>query len=35
MCPRCIVEEEEAMFLHSNAKRMEEELEAKKGTNND
>lgn len=35
MCPRCIVEEEEAMFLHSNAKRMEEELEAKKGTSND
>lgn len=31
MCPRCIVEEEEAIFLHSNAKRMEEELEAKKG----
>ena len=28
-CPRCMIEEEEAMFLHSNAKRMEEELEEK------
>ncbi len=26
-CPRCMIEEEEAMFLHSNAKRMEKELE--------
>lgn len=24
-CPRCLVEEEEAMFLHSNAKRMQDE----------
>lgn len=33
-CPRCLVEEEEAMFLHSNAKRMqtleEEKLEEEK-----
>lgn len=31
MCPRCTVEEEEAMFLHENAKRLEEEQSAKKG----
>lgn len=30
-CPRCLVEEEEAMFLHSNAKRMEALEEEKKG----
>ena len=27
-CPRCAVEEEEAIFLHSNAKQMEEERKA-------
>ncbi|RLA67988.1 MAG: ferredoxin [Epsilonproteobacteria bacterium] len=26
-CPRCFVEEEEAMFLHNNAKRMQKETE--------
>ena len=29
-CPRCKVEEEEAMFLHSNAKRMQAERESNK-----
>ena len=29
-CPRCMLEEDEAMFLHSNAKRMEQALEDKK-----
>jgi len=29
-CPRCKEEEDEAMFLHSNAKRMEEALKEKK-----
>jgi len=29
-CPRCKEEEDEAMFLHSNAKRMEEALKKKK-----
>jgi ferredoxin len=28
-CPRCTVEEEEAMFLHNNAKRMQAQLEEK------
>jgi len=28
-CPRCMVEEEEAMFLHNNAKRMQAQLEEK------
>ena len=28
-CPRCLVEEEEAMFLHNNAKRMKVEKEEK------
>lgn len=30
-CPRCAVEEEEAMFLHNNAKRMQALEEEKKG----
>jgi len=29
-CPRCMEEEEEAMFLHSNAKRMQADLESSK-----
>jgi len=32
-CPRCSVEEEEAMFLHNNAKRMQAELEEKSEDN--
>jgi ferredoxin len=34
ICPRCMVEEEEALFLHDNAKRMEEALK-EKGKHND
>ncbi len=33
-CPRCMVEEEEAMFLHSNALQMKADLETKSEDNN-
>lgn len=32
-CPRCMIEEEEAMFLHSNARSMKDILEEKKEDN--